>query len=290
MVTDTAQPSRRERYAKELKRFTRNRLMMASVAFLLLVFLAAVLAEPLSPYDPSKLNVRNRLQPPGAEHLLGTDGFGRDVLSRLLFGARLSLTAGGLVVTLSVICGVMAGVAAAYFKRVDGLIMRAIDAMMAFPEILLAIALIAALGASLANVVISLAIVYTPRIARIVRASALVVAEQQFVEAASGLGAGAPRIIFRHLLPNLLSPIIVQGTFIFAYAILAESSLSFLGVGVPPELATWGNMINEGRPFFTQADWLMLVPGIAIVLTVLALQAVGDGVRDLLDPRLRSIR
>src|SRR5690606_16961820 len=236
-----------------LEKITRNRLMVAAAIFLALVVLAAALADPLAPYDPGKLNVRSRLQPPGAEHLLGTDGFGRDVLSRLLFGARLSLSVGGSVVVIAVALGTLAGVAAAYFRRLDEPIMRTIDAMMAFPEILLAIALIAALGASFANVVISLAIVYTPRIARIVRASALVIAEQQFVEAATGLGAAAPRIILRHLLPNLVSPIIVQGTFIFAYAILAESSLSFLGVGVPPELPTWGNMINEGRPFFAQA-------------------------------------
>jgi ABC-type dipeptide/oligopeptide/nickel transport systems, permease components len=273
-----------------LEKITRNRLMVAAAIFLALVVLAAALADSLAPYDPGKLNVRSRLQPPGAEHLLGTDGFGRDVLSRLLFGARLSLSVGGSVVVIAVALGTLAGVAAAYFRRLDEPIMRTIDAMMAFPEILLAIALIAALGASFANVVISLAIVYTPRIARIVRASALVIAEQQFVEAATGLGAAAPRIILRHLLPNLVSPIIVQGTFIFAYAILAESSLSFLGVGVPPELPTWGNMINEGRPFFAQADWLMLAPGIAIVLTVFALQSIGDGIRDLLDPRLRSIR
>ena len=276
-----------------LEKITRNRLMVAAAIFLALVVLAAALADSLAPYDPGKLNVRSRLQPPGAEHLLGTDGFGRDVLSRLLFGARLSLSVGGSVVVIAVALGTLAGVAAARRGnggRPDEPIMRTIDAMMAFPEILLAIALIAALGASFANVVISLAIVYTPRIARIVRASALVIAEQQFVEAATGLGAAAPRIILRHLLPNLVSPIIVQGTFIFAYAILAESSLSFLGVGVPPELPTWGNMINEGRPFFAQADWLMLAPGIAIVLTVFALQSIGDGIRDLLDPRLRSIR
>lgn len=272
-----------------LKRFARNRLMVASLIFLLLVILAAIFAEPLSPYDPTRLDVRSRLLPPGQDHLLGTDGFGRDVLSRLLFGARLSLSVGALVVLLAVSLGTVAGVAAAYFKRLDGPIMRKIDAMMAFPEILLAIALIAVLGASLTNVVMSLTIVYTPRIARIVRSSALVISEEQYIEAAAGLGARSPRIILQHILPNLVSPIIVQGTFIFAYAILAESSLSFLGVGVPPELPSWGNMINEGRPYFTQADWLMLVPGIAIVLTVLALQAIGDGIRDLLDPRLRSV-
>jgi len=274
---------------ESIRKFTRNRLMLVSVLFLLLVVLAAIFAGQLTPHDPTRLDVRSRLLPPGQEHLLGTDGFGRDVLSRLLFGARLSLSVGALVVLLAVSFGTVAGVMAAYFRRLDGPIMRVIDAMMAFPEILLAIALIAALGASLSNVVLSLTIVYTPRIARIVRSSALVISEEQYVEAATGLGARSPRIIMRHVLPNLVSPIIVQGTFIFAYAILAESSLSFLGVGVPPELPTWGNMINEGRPYFTQADWLMLVPGVAIVLTVLALQSIGDGVRDLLDPRLRRV-
>src|SRR5690625_4758213 len=179
-------PAFRVPLADSAKRLARNRLLIASMVFLLLVILAAIFAEQLSPYDPTRLNVRSRLLPPGQEHLLGTDGFGRDVLSRLLFGARMSLLVGALVMLLAATLGTLAGVVAAYFRRLDGPIMRVIDAMMAFPEILLAIALIAALGASLTNVVLSLTIVYTPRITRIVRSSALVIVEEQYVEAEIG--------------------------------------------------------------------------------------------------------
>jgi peptide/nickel transport system permease protein len=195
---------------------------------------------------------------------------------------------GALVVAISVTCGVLLGLTAGYFRRLDSPIMRVVDAMMSFPDILLAIALVAVLGASMTNVILALAIVYTPRVARVVRASTLVVRELLFIEAARALGVATWRILLVHILQNIASPILVQATFIFAYAVLAEAGLSFLGVGVPPALPTWGTMIATGQQFAHQAMWLVMFPGFAIILSALSLQMVGDGLRDLLDPKLRT--
>ena len=189
---------------------------------------------------------------------------------------------------MSSLIGVTLGLVAGFFKRLDTPVARVIDAMMAFPEILLAISLVAALGPSLINVILALSIVYAPRLARIVRASTLVIRELPYVEAARALGVSTPRILVSHVLRNLISPVLVQGSFVFASAMLAEAALSFLGVGVNPEIPTWGNMINAGRDYVGTADWLMIFPGVAIVLAVLSLQMIGDGLRDLLDPRLRK--
>ncbi len=230
----------------------------------------------------------NRLKPPSATFWFGTDEFGRDVFTRTLYAGRLSLLVGASVVVLAGIVGVALGLVAGFFRKLDTPIARIIDAMMAFPDILLAIALVAALGPSLATVIVALGIVYAPRLARVVRASTLVIRELPYVEAARALGVPTWRIMTRHVLRNLVSPILVQGTFIFAYAMLAEAGLSFLGVGVSPEIPTWGTMIAAGRQYVGQADWMTLFPGIAIVLCVLSLQLVGDGMRDLLDPRLRK--
>jgi peptide/nickel transport system permease protein len=270
------------------RKLFRRRVVLAGAVVLAIVALAAVFAPWLAPYDPTALRVLERLQSPRPTHWFGTDELGRDVLSRVIFGARYSLAIGALVVAISVTCGVMLGLAAGYFRRLDGPIMRVVDAMMSFPDILLAIALVAVLGASMTNVVIALAIVYTPRVARVVRASTLVVRELLFVEAARAVGVATWRILLVHILPNIASPILVQATFIFAYAVLAEAGLSFLGVGVPPALPTWGTMIATSQAFAHQAIWLVLFPGVAIVLATLSLQMVGDGLRDLLDPRLRK--
>src|SRR5215472_6570800 len=250
--------------------------------------LAALAAPWITPYDPMALKVLDRLQSPRAAHWFGTDELGRDVFSRVIFGARYSLWIGALVVLISTACGVLLGLVAGFFRRLDGPIMRLVDAMMSFPDILLAIALVAVLGASMTNVILALAIVYTPRVARIVRASTLVVRELLFIEAARALGIPTWRILFIHVLQNITSPILVQATFIFAYAILAEAGLSFLGVGVPPALPTWGTMIASSQQYADHAIWLVVFPGIAIVLAALSLQMVGDGFRDLLDPKLRK--
>jgi peptide/nickel transport system permease protein len=262
--------------------------VLASLVVLAVLVAAAALAPWISPFDPYKLSIMNRLQAPSALHWFGTDDFGRDVFSRVIHGGRLSLLVGFLVVLLSGVLGIALGLVAGFFRGADKVVSRLIDAMMAFPDILLAIALVAALGPSLLNVVIALGIVYAPRLARIVRASTLVIRELPFVEAARALGVPTRRIVTVHVLRNLVSPILVQGTFIFAYAILAEAGLSFLGVGVSPDIPTWGTMINAGQQYMGSADWIMVFPGIAIVLSVLSLQLVGDGLRDVLDPRLRK--
>src|SRR3954471_14506966 len=266
----------------------RRRVVLAGAAILVGVALVALLAPWLAPYDPMALKVLDRLQSPRATHWFGTDELGRDVFSRVIFGARYSLLIGATVVVVSVVCGVLLGLVAGFCRRLDGPIMRFVDAMMSFPDILLAIALVAVLGASMGNVIIALTIVYTPRVARVVRASTLVVRELLYIEAARALGVSTWRIIFIHILHNIASPILVQATFIFAYAVLAEAGLSFLGVGVPPEWPTWGSMISSGQQFAHQAIWLVVFPGIAIILSALSLQMVGDGFRDLLDPRLRK--
>ncbi len=230
----------------------------------------------------------NRLKPPSERWFFGTDEFGRDIFSRTIYAGQLSLLVGAAATVLAAVLGITLGLMAGFFRKADGVIARIIDAMMAFPDILLAISLVAALGPSLATVIVALGIVYAPRLARIVRASTLIIRELPYVEAARALGVPTWRIMTRHVLRNLVSPILVQATFIFAYAMLAEASLSFLGVGVSPEVPTWGTMIAGGRQYIGQADWMMLFPGAAIVLTVLSLQLVGDGLRDLLDPRLRK--
>ncbi|HTP99750.1 MAG TPA: ABC transporter permease [Casimicrobiaceae bacterium] len=271
-----------------LRKLFGRKVVLVGAAILTVMALAAIAAPWITPYDPMALKVLDRLQGPRAAHWFGTDELGRDVFSRVVFGARYSLMIGASVVLVSVACGVLLGVAAGFFRRLDAPIMRVVDAMMSFPDILLAIALVAVLGASMTNVIIALSIVYTPRVARVVRASALVVRELLFIEAARALGISTWRILFIHVLQNVASPILVQATFIFAYAILAEAGLSFLGVGVPPALPTWGTMIASSQQFVHHAIWVALFPGIAIVLASLSLQMVGDGFRDLLDPKLRK--
>ncbi|SMH46731.1 ABC transporter permease [Azospirillum agricola] len=272
-----------------LRQLLRRPLVVVALVLLAAILAVAASAAWIMPYDPMKMDILSRMKPPSAAHWFGTDEFGRDVMSRIMQGAQLSLLVGLLVVVVAAVFGTLIGLLAGYVRPLDGVLMRLTDALMAFPDILLAIAFMAALGPSLFNVVLALGIVYTPRVARVVRAAALVVREMPYVEAATALGASTPRIVFLHILPNLMSPLVVQATFIFAYAILTEAALSFLGVGVPPTTPTWGNMIAGAQQYFQQADWLVLFPGLAIVVTVLALQIVGDGLRDALDPRLQKV-
>lgn len=278
--------------SSEARMFIRRLLRRRTVAFGLFVLVSfvvlAVLAPLIAPYAPGKLSISNRLTAPNMTYYFGTDEFGRDVFSRMLYAGRLSLMVGAAVVLLASIVGIVLGLLAGFFQRLDAPIARLIDAMMAFPDILLAIALVAALGPSLTTVIVALSIVYAPRLARVVRASTLVIRELPYIEASRALGISTPHILTRHVLRNLLSPILVQGTFLFAQAMLAEAGLSFLGLGVSPEIPTWGTMIASGRQYVGQADWMTLFPGFAIILAVLSLQMVGDGLRDLLDPRLRK--
>ncbi len=272
-----------------LRGLTGRRVTVVGATLIGLVALVAALAPALAPRDPLALDVKGRLARPGARHWLGTDDVGRDVLSRVLYGARISVMVGGTVVVLSVAAGLAVGLAAGYYRALDNGLMRVMDGLMAFPAIILAIALMASLGPSLRNVVLALAVVYTPRIARIVRGSVLVVRELPYVEAARSLGAGDPAILRRHVLPNCLSPVIVQATFIFALAVLGEAALSFLGVGAPPATPSWGNILAEGRLYIQEAPWLTLAPGAAIMATIVGLNLFGDGLRDALDPRLRGL-
>lgn len=271
-----------------VSRLTERKLVLVAVLVLLATLLAALFGGYLVEHDPQKLNVLDRLRPPSDEYILGTDHLGRDILSRIIAGSRISLAVGFASVVLSTVFGVAIGVLAGYFQQVDRVLMRIMDGFMAFPVILLAIALMAALGPTISNVVIALSIVYAPRTARIVRSTVLVVRETLYVDAAVALGASHSKIIVRHILPNCLSPIIVQATFTFAYAIQAEAALSFLGVGVPPTIPSWGIMLSESRLYMTQAPWMTIPPGVAIALVVLSLNAIGDGLRDFLDPRLRN--
>jgi peptide/nickel transport system permease protein len=257
----------------------------------LVLFVAVVAVALIAPLivqaDPNRMALRLRFLEPGAAFLLGTDNLGRSMLARVCTGGQLSLAIGFGVVALNAIFGVPLGAAAGYVARLDGPIMRLSDALMAFPAVLLAIGIAAALGPTSATAVIALAIVYIPRTARIVRASVLVVRQLDYVDAARAVGAGHLRLILRHILPNCMAPLIVQLTFVFAYAVLSEAVLSFLGLGAPPDVPSWGTLIAEGRNYIREAPWLTISPGVAIAVTVLGLNLIGDGLRDVLDPRLR---
>jgi peptide/nickel transport system permease protein len=288
LSAETVAPRNETETRRFLRRFLRRKTVAIGLGILIIFVLLAVLAPWIAPYSPYKLSIINRLKPPSDIHWFGTDEFGRDVFSRTIYAGRLSLLVGASVVVLSTLIGVTLGLLAGFFQKLDAPIARLIDAMMAFPDILLAIALVAALGPSLTTVIIALSVVYAPRLARIVRGSTLVIRELPYIEAARALGISTTHIILRHVLLNLISPILVQATFLFASAMLAEAGLSFLGVGVSPEIPTWGTMISSGRQYVDQADWMTLFPGFAIILSVMSLQIVGDGLRDMLDPRLQK--
>jgi peptide/nickel transport system permease protein len=270
-----------------LRRLLRHKLFVTGALLVLVVASAALLADLITTADPLKLSIRDRFQPPSLHWPFGTDNFGRSQWSRVLYGARLSLLIGLGVVVLNAVFGTLIGALAGYFQRLDNLLMRIADAFMAFPVILLAIGITTALGPGSVNAVIALAAVYTPRTARIVRASVLVVREMEYVQAARAIGASDLRILRYHILPNCMAPLIVQLTFIFAYAILSEAVLSFLGLGAQPPTPTWGNIIAEGRQYIREAPWITAIPGLALAMTVLGLNLLGDGLRDVLDPRLK---
>jgi peptide/nickel transport system permease protein len=282
---DAVLPRRR---ALWLVRLVRRRATVIGLV-LLAVTTAVGLLAPLIAGDPLRMEVAARLTPPGGAYWFGTDDVGRDVWSRVVYGARLSLLVGTAVVLYSFAIGLACGLAAGYWRALDNPVMRVMDGLMAFPAIILAIALMASLGPKVSNVIIAIGTVYAPRVARIVRGSVLVIRETTYVEAARALGASDAVIVTRHVLPNCLSPVIVQGSFVFAAAVLTEAALSFLGVGVPPYVPSWGNILAEGRLYLQQAPWLVLYPGAAIMVTIFGLNLLGDGLRDLLDPRLRNL-
>lgn len=265
-----------------------SRMLLAGSLFFGIVLVMALGADFIAPYDPVANDFRHRLEGPSMLHLLGTDSYGRDILSRILYGSQVSLRIGAAVALGTAVFGIIIGATAGYFGRLDGLLMRVMDGLMAFPGLLLAIALAAVLGASEVNAVLALTVAYTPRAARVVRAAVLVARETEYVEAARAVGASHLRILFRHILPNSMAPIIVQLTYFFALAVLAEAVLSFIGIGPPPPAPTWGNIIAEGRDYIVEAPWVSLFPGVAIAIAVLGLNLMGDGLRDILDPRFKG--
>jgi peptide/nickel transport system permease protein len=270
-----------------LRRALRNRSVAVGAVIFLALCLAALLADVLSTHVPTRLDPAQRLRPPGAGHALGTDEFGRDVYSLVLHGARVSLLVGGVTMLLTSAGGISIGLIAGYYRRLDLVVMRCMDGLMAFPAILLAIAFMAARGPGVWNVILALSIVYTPRTALLIRSTVLSLRELDYVQAAQALGRKDLSIAFRHILPNCVAPLLVQGTFIFAYAVLAEAILGFLGVGVPPYVPSWGNVIASGKNVIREAFWVSAFPGLALTLAGLSLNLLGDGLRDTLDPRLR---
>lgn len=282
---DTATPRNKRSYVRKL---LGHRGVLIGLIMVVVIGLVAIFANLVAPTSPNTMDVVNRLQPPSWTRLFGTDDLGRDIFSRVVHGARVSLLVGFLVSGACLILGGFIGLLAGFYRRADNVLMRVMDGFMSFPNIVLAILLMATLGTSLANIIIALSITYMPRMARVVRSSVLLARELTFVEAARALGAADRRLMFLYVLPNCLSPIIVQWTFTFAYAILGEASLSFLGVGVPPDVPTWGTILSEGRVYIQRAPWLTVLPGLAILWSVLGLNLLGDGIRDLFDPHYRK--
>ena len=261
--------------------FAGRRLASAGILVIACIALCALFAPWIAPADPNAFDPIERLSPPSAEHWFGTDHFGRDTLSRVIHGSRM-------VVLIALGGGIAFGVISAIFPRVGLLLMRAVDVMMAFPALLLALALIVILGRGVENSILAIGLVYLTTTSRIVYGVSLRLTAESWVEAARGMGAGATRIVLRHLLPNLVSPLFVQASFVFAFAQLQAASLDFLGLGVPPETPTWGNMLSESRVYITRAPWLLLFPGLTIALCSFSLNLVGDAVRDQLDPRVQD--
>jgi len=289
LVAPASSRSVRDRRWRTLRRAARARLAPFGAAVMLLAISVALLAPVVAPYDPLKQNLDNTLARPDRTHLLGTDNVGRDVLSRVIWGTRVSLVAGFGSVVIALLAGGLLGLLAGYAGgRIDGLVMRMMDAVLSFPPLVLALALGAVLGAGLTGVVIALGVVYTPTFARLMRGQVLAITAREYVDAARALGAPGWRIAWTHVLPNATAPIVVQASLSVAFAILAEASLSFLGLGIQPPGASWGSMINAGRGYLQQAPWIVFGPGAALFVTVVGLNFVGDAIRDALDPRLRA--
>jgi peptide/nickel transport system permease protein len=271
------------------RRLRRNRAALVGLVIILALGIAAIFAPILAPYNPYAVTLAGRLQPPGNGHLMGTDELGRDIFSRLLYGARVELWVGIVTVALAGLIGVTGGLVAGYLGgRWDAVIMRVVDIFLAFPVIILAIAIVAVRGPGLTNVLIALALVYWTTYARVVRGVVLGLREEDYTWAARTLGAGPVRIMFRHMLPNTLAPLLVLASLGMGNAILAEAALSFLGLGIQPPEASWGSMLNFGMQFLRNASFLSTWPGLAIFVTVLGFNLLGDGLRDALDPRMRT--
>ena len=273
----------------ERRRSRRANFLLVSGCVLLVIIVLVLAGGPLAlKYGPNTLDYAAILTPPGSAHLLGTDALGRDLLARIIYGGYNSLFIGACVMVVTTVAGGLIGLVAGTNPRLDGVLMRIMDVLMGFPVLLLALAILAALGNTSVNVVLALAMVYTPRTARIVRAEALVIRRLTYVEAAESLGAGPLRILLVHVLPGILPALMVQETFLFAYAILGEAGLSFVGLGLQPPNPSWGNILGEARAAFQQASWLVIYPGLILAATVLALNLIGDGLGRAIDPKRRD--
>lgn len=289
-VKDELGLSNVEQYIKKeqrnvmVQRFFSNKLALTGSIIIILILLFTFFGPFITTHDPYDVNATNRLLAPGSDYFWGTDNYGRDLLSRVAHGAKVSIGVGLSVSLITSILGMIIGLYAAYFHSLDNILMRVCDGLMAFPAILLAIAIMAALGPRVENVIIALSIVFTPYVARTVRSAALVIKEQTYIEALRSQGAGSARIIWCNMAPNVISPLVVQATFIFADSIITEAALSFLGAGTPAPAPSWGNLLYDGKMVIHNAWWMTVFPGAAIMLTVLGLNLFGDGLRDLLDP------
>jgi peptide/nickel transport system permease protein len=271
------------------RRFKRSRTAVAGLVVILMIIGAALFADIIAPHDPYQTAPRNILAPPSRDHLMGTDSIGRDLFSRVIYGSRVSLQVGIISIGIASVFGVTLGVVAAYYGgKIDSVIMRFLDALLAFPAILLAIFVMAVLGPSIRNAMIAIGVIFIPAFARITRANALSLKEKEFVEAARAIGATDRYIMIRTILPNCLSPIIVQASLGVAYAVLVEAGLSFLGLGVQPPEPSWGSILSTGRGLMSNAPWVATFPGIAIFICVLGFNLVGDGLREALDPHLKN--
>lgn len=276
------------RWVAVLRPVARNRLFCIGALILVPMVLMALAAPLLTGYDPRAIDTASKLLPPGWAHVFGTDEFGRDLFARVAYGSQISLRVGAAATLATAILGIVLGCLAGYYRLADSIISRIGDALLNFPGLIIGIMVMAALGPSEANVILAMIIMYTPRIVRVVRASVIEVKTFDFVDAARVVGAGDLRIMAAHIVPHTIAPLTVQVTFGFAWAILVESGLSFLGLGTPPPAPSWGNIISDGREFIRTAPWIMMFPGLAISAAVMGLNLMGDGLRDILDPKLRN--
>ena len=273
----------------KMQKFMQNKLAVAGAVMLAVILLIAAFAPVLAPYNPTKTNVRAIFSSPSSEYLFGTDELGRDVLSRTLYGARITVVVGVVAVLIAMVAGITLGLLSGYFGgKVDMVISSVLDAVWAFPTLILALAITAVLGASLGNILLAIGIVYIPGFARIVRSMVLTVKETEYIKSAKAIGLNHATIILRHVLPNVFSVVIVQASLYAAQAIITEATLSFMGLGIQPPQASWGSALKTSFSFIYKAPWLCIYPGIAILLTVLSLNFIGDGLRDALDVRIRN--
>lgn len=283
-LTNVKQQLKKEQRQLFFRRLFSNKLMVTGGITILFLMVVTIIGPFLVSHDPYEMVVQDRLQEPSAAHLLGTDEFGRDLLSRIVNGSKVTMGVGFSVAAITSLFGMIIGLYASYYRFLDHILMRICDGLMSIPAILLGIALMAALGPDTKNVIIALSIVFTPHVARVIRSAAIVVREQTYIEAMKAQGASSWRIIWGHMMPNTISPLVVQATFIFADAIITEAALSFLGAGVPAPHPSWGNILYDGKLFIFNAWWMTVFPGIMIILSVLGLNLLGDGLRDLIDP------